>query len=242
MLNELKEILVSHTDTTDKISTIKLKVLLQFHREKFGLRSSNVLFPPVEIGSITLVDQVVLLSLIDITGARNILEIGTYLGYTTRMLVENTDSASIYSVDLPNQQKGTSEHFEYKRVLLDGDYNDDYLRTVQNQEGEVYLEGLSNDDRSRITLIKRDSTTMDYKKEVGELDFAFIDGGHDIGTVAKDTALVLEAMPRGIIVWHDFSSDIHSGVTEYLSKEIKSRYKCVYHVQGSLCAFILVGV
>ena len=84
------------------INTIKLRDLLS-EQDKTG--SSPVirsLMPPVEIGSITLVDQIVLLSLARLTAAKSIIEIGTYLGYTTSLLAMNT-SAKIVSIDLPRK-------------------------------------------------------------------------------------------------------------------------------------------
>ncbi len=217
------------------VKTIKLRQLLEPHREAFGVRPTKMLFPPVEIGSVTLVDQIVLLSLMDFCTPKRIVEIGTFLGYTTRMLLENSSDAIIYSVDLPQGDSTTQNGFDLARVLNDGDYNDRYLTQQRKLIGETYLADLPESILARLRLIRQDSTTLNYADDIGRIDFAFIDGGHDLETVAADTACIRQAVKNGVIVWHDYSSGIHSGVTEFLSNE--DNCSEVFHVAGSLCAF-----
>ena len=238
MLSEFFEFLPKNNNT---IQNIKLRNLLEFHRQYFGLRSTRLLFPPIEIGSITLVDQIVLLALMDICAAKTILEIGTFQGYTTRMFLENCSSASkVISVDLPRVDDIDHENFDKDLILSDGDYNDRYLTSLRDLKGEIYLKDLDQSYFNRLLLVKQNSTTIDYKTLYGDIDFAFIDGGHDINTVRMDTQRVRNAVKLGVIVWHDFSSNIHSGVTHFLENENEN--SSIFHVTGSLCAFEIRGV
>ena len=227
-----------HGESSGCINEIKLRDLLQAYAEEFGLRSYQAMFPPVEIGSITLVDQVVLISLLDMIRPRNILEIGTFKGYTTRLLLENSDiQSSLASVDLPRDATQGIAEKSLEGALKDGNYNDDFLRIRQRDDGEVYLKDLSAENLARLNLIKVDSTKIDYSDYFSSLEYAFIDGGHDYNTVKTDTEKVLDVLTEGVILWHDYSSGIHSDVTTYL-QDICADMN-IYHVKGSLLAFTL---
>ncbi len=223
-------------DASTGINYVKLKTLLSSHGE---LNSSPVirsLMPPVEIGSITLVDQIVLILLAKIVEAKSVVEIGTYLGYTTALLAMNT-KASIYSVDLPKVEKSV-KNFDSNLILNNGEHNDDYLRSEQNKRGEIYLNHLSHEERRRISLVKADSTSIDFKKEFGIADFVFIDGGHEKSIVKSDTLNARSVVKKGVIIWHDFGSKIHNDVTNFLMEESDRK---IFHVLGSLCAFEVIG-
>ena len=119
------------------VNDIKLKTLLfELENKKLSpvIRS---LMPPTEIGSITLVDQIVLLSLAKLISAQRIVEVGTYLGYSTALFAMNIN-AQIFSIDLP-KAKHELRGFEEGLVLTDGNYNDDFLRSEQNDKGEIWL-------------------------------------------------------------------------------------------------------
>ena len=122
------------------MNNIKLKALLSEQEDKNFSPVIRSLMPPLEIGSITLVDQIVLLSLAKLISSKRVVEIGTYLGYSTALLAMNTN-ATIFSIDLPKitPSDGT---FEEELVLSDSNYNDDFLRSEQNKKGEIYLDFL----------------------------------------------------------------------------------------------------
>lgn len=218
------------------INEIKLKVLLTEH-EKLNINPLiRTLMPPSEIGSITVVDQIVLLSLIRLTSPRRIIEIGTYLGYSTALLAMNS-SAQIFSIDLPKVEM-TRNSFDEQLVRSDGNYNDDFLRSEQNKRGEIYLDYLSSEERGRISLIKSDSTLINFQEEFEYADFIFIDGGHESSIVEKDTLNARSIVKNGVIVWHDFGSKIHNDVSSFLLGETDRK---IFHVLGSLCAFEFIG-
>ena len=218
------------------INNIKLRALLS-EQEKQNLSPvMRSLMPPVEIGSITLVDQIVLLSLAKLISAERIVEIGTYLGYTTALFAMNTN-AKIFSIDLPKTVQD-DETFKEELVLRDGNYNDEFLRSKQNKEGEIYLNFLSDDELENISLIKADSTSINFSKEFEFADLVFIDGGHERSIVEKDTLNARSIVKNGVIVWHDFGSTIHNDVSSFL---LQAKDRKIFHVLGSLCAFEFIS-
>jgi hypothetical protein len=217
------------------IQSIKLRNLLEIRDPAYETREIKTMFPPVEIGSITLVDQVTLLVLIELINPERILEIGTYQGYTTKLFAINSTAKEIISVDLPQLKPNSFGEFDNDKILVDGNYNDEYLRHIQNITGTKYLRDLCETDMERVRLIKCDSTKLDYDQHVGLIQFAFIDGGHTYEIVKNDTENVLKKIKSGVIVWHDYNSTIHSGVTSFL--EEYSQANQIFYVQGGICAF-----
>ena len=220
------------------INEIKLKTLLEARKNLKKPDSFKSLFPPIEIGSITLVDQVVILSLLQIFNPKKIIEIGTYLGYTTALLAMNTKEAEIYTIDLPKQKNSEKYEFSLDKILTTDSDNDKYLINNQNTHGEIYLSNLSKSGISRIHLIKRDSKELNFYEFFKSSDLIFIDGGHDYETIEKDTINSRSILKKGVIIWHDFNSSIHSDVTLYLKKQKNHK---IFHITGSLCAFEIIG-
>lgn len=239
-INSMRQLIgFSESYPSNSIHTIKLRNLLEMRDPLNELKQIRTLFPPIEVGSITLVDQITLLALIELVDPERILEIGTYQGYSTRLFLNNSNAQEIISVDLPEFSNEKEVAVDKERVLQDGDYNDDYLRLIQNKSSGKYLNGLGESERLRLKLIKCDSTKLDYKEEVGTIEFAFVDGGHHFDIVTQDTCNVINQIKSGVIVWHDYSSAIHSDVTKFLAEHSKKNQ--VFYVLGSLCAFQIIG-
>ncbi len=220
------------------IHSIKLRNLLELRNPAYSAREIRTMFPPIDIGSITLVDQITLLSLIEMVEPKRILEIGTFQGYTTRLFAKNSSAKEILSIDLPPSEAGACETTDGKRILTDGNYNDDYLRAIQNTTGAKFLKDLSDTDKARLKLIKSDSTRLNFDEIVGPIEFAFIDGGHSYEIIKQDTQNILGQMDTGVVVWHDYNSAIHSDVSAFLNDYSKENQ--LFYVQGGLCAFQIV--
>ncbi len=220
------------------VNEIKLKELLTIRSKVHECPKINTLFPPVEIGSITLVDQIVLLSLAQIIDPKKVVEIGTYLGYSASILAMNLKNAEIYTIDLPKSDEVESLQVDRDSIYEDGAQNDNYLRKKQNLDGEVYLENLSDAELKRVELIKADSTKLNFAEAFGNVSFVFIDGGHESHIIEKDTLNARSVVSKGVIIWHDFGSNIHTDVTDFLSAQ---KDRKIFHVLGSLCAFELIG-
>ena len=220
------------------VNEIKLKELLTIRSEVNECPKIHTLFPPVEIGSITLVDQIVLLSLAQIIDPKKVVEIGTYLGYSATVLAMNLKNAVLYTIDLPKGDDVHNLKVDHGSIYEDGAENDNYLRKKQNIDGEVYLDNLSESELQRVELIKADSTKLNFSETFGDVSFVFIDGGHESHIIEKDTENARSVVSKGVIIWHDFGSGIHTDVTDFLNTQ---KDRKLFHVLGSLCAFELIG-
>ena len=215
------------------INEIRLRDLLAIRENVNDDPFIRSFFPPIGMGSVTLVDQIVLLALAQITTPEKIIEVGTFLGFTTSLLSMNT-SAKIVSIDLPQTSELKELKYNDELIEVDGNHNDDFLRKQQALKGEMYLEFLTKEQRERVELVKADSTTIDFRSEFDQADFVFIDGGHEKSIVEKDTTNARSLVSEGVIIWHDFGSNIHDDVTEFLKQQSGHH---IFHVIGSLCAF-----
>lgn len=226
---------LSELITTSKrgINEIKLRKLLSIREESNGSPLIKTMFPPIGMGSITLVDQIVLLTLAKILEPKKIVEVGTFLGFTTALLAMNTD-AKIFTIDLPTSENVIDLEYDETLIEVDGNENDNFLRKKQVLNGEVYLQNLSKEERQRVVLSKADSTSINFLNEFGDVNFVFIDGGHEKSIVETDTFNARSIVNDGVIIWHDFGSNIHNDVTQYL---IKEKDRKIFHVKNSLCAF-----
>jgi predicted O-methyltransferase YrrM len=226
---------------TSGIHNIKLKSLLEIGEELSIPKTYTASLPPIDIGSITLVDQVVLVLLAKIVQPAKVIEIGTYKGFTTRLFIENLpDTCEVVTIDLPHDLTQHLTEGDLKGALSSAELNDDYLRKRQEMDGEVYLASITDEQKARLRLVKQDSTKIDFASAFGSAEMIFIDGGHEHGIVEADTRNAFNIVKRGVIVWHDYSSNIHGDVTEFLGEFSKSH--AVFHVANSLIAFSLVGI
>jgi len=207
--------------------------------------SMKINVPSSDIGSVTLLEATILVSVVKLIKPRKIFEFGTFLGYSTSLLVENSaDDCAAYSLDLGDSHVSDKplESFAKADVQSDGNINDEYLRGAQGARGPHYTTALSAADRSRLCLLKQDSRTFDPADHGldGSVDLVFIDGGHDTETVTIDTANARKMVgDSGIIVWHDFNSGIHGDVTTFVNALAK--HEIVICVQHTMLAILLVG-
>lgn len=222
------------------IHVLKLRALLELGDELKIPKEYVANLPPIEIGSITLVDQVVLVLFAKLIKPRKIVEIGTYKGFTTRLLLENTaDDCEVVSIDLPREMTAHLAETDERSALTSAERNDDYLRKRQALDGETYLQSITDAQAERLTLVKHDSTKLGFKEAFGSAGMVFIDGGHERHIVEADTRNAFDIVESGVVVWHDFASNLHGDVSSYLADF--SRTRAVFHVANSLVAFSFVN-
>jgi len=207
--------------------------------------SMKINVPSSGIGSVTLLEAAALVSLVKLVKPRKIFEFGTFLGYSTALLVENSaDDCAVHSLDLGDGHVGDKPLAAFAEADLrsDGDINDEYLRGAQGARGPHYTTSLSAADRSRLCLLQQDSRTFDPAAHGldGSVDFVFVDGGHDTETVTIDTANARRMIgDSGVIVWHDFNSTIHGDVTTFVNG--LAQHEVVVCIQHTMLAILLVG-
>jgi predicted O-methyltransferase YrrM len=136
-----------------------------------------------------------LLGLVKYSGAKKILEIGTFDGSTTLNLAANTPAdAQIVTLDLPPNEPNDPA------LATPKEYQNKTRKTV----GEKFR---GSPFAKKITQVFGDSAAIDWSELPGPFDLIFIDGCHYYSYVAADTNNALKHIrPGGLIVWHDYSN------------------------------------
>lgn len=219
------------------IIKVKPRVLLSLIEKKYkNPVKINFQLPSSEIGSITTLEGAMLVALIKLLNPEKIFEFGTYLGYTTSLLLENSN-AHVYSIDLPGEKSDffKDDFFDRNIILQNDEYNDKFLTARAVSTGPYYLK--FSIENSKLHLIKQNSLNFipaSFQLEK-QTDFIFIDGGHTLAIITSDTNQSLKMISeRGLIAWHDFSSALHTKVSEFLINF--SRSNQILHIESTMLA------
>ena len=186
-----------------------------------------------------------MVSAVKMTRPKAIFEFGTFLGYSTALFARNVErGVKIWSIDIGDGDfaSDVNSQFSSDQIMSDANTNDSYLRKLQHDQGTVYLSALSETLRSCVRLIRQDSRKLDVVSLGlnGEVDFVFIDGGHDMATIESDTENAFRMIGEsGVVIWHDYQSTVHSEVTEFVDRFAADR--TVLHVESTLLAICPVG-
>ena len=247
MIDSLKDYL--HDKPDNGLSTIKPRVLLTYLENTNQIDELVAMpFPPSILGSIPVFDALMLAGIVRVVKSKRVLEFGTFLGYSTRIILENSlDNCDIVTIDLPHGAEQGNLSLEVTESALHSNpsLNDDFLRQYQFINGPRFLNNLSDDQIKRLHLVKADSRKVDatelVEKAGGYFDLIFIDGGHDMETISSDTALAIQvASKNATIVWHDYGSTIHTSVTDFLMG--MSANKRIIAIAGTLLAMCHLGL
>jgi hypothetical protein len=179
---------------------------------------------PTARPGIHILETCLLVAAARIVDARKYCEFGTYLGQTTLNLMRNAHpDATITTIDLPApiEHEGAADqevsdwHFAAPRMMFEGT---EYER--------------------RISRLLMDSRTWLYGGP-HDVDFVFIDGGHDFPTLDADTLNAFHMLkPGGVIAWHDYGNGDCQRLTEYLDG---LEHPCV-HVAETMLVFHFDGL
>ena len=154
-----------------------------------------------------------------------VLEIGTYMGHTARMMAENCPNAIIHTLDLPPDFDASQDAVEMPK--------DDHHLIQKRQVGREFA-GLPCAQRIRQHF--SDSATWDFG-QAGGATFFFIDGAHTYEYVKNDTNKCFELSGgRGTFLWHDVD-DRHPGVLRYLCELRQSGKDIVRFVNSQLAYY-----
>jgi|SRR5581483_698999 len=152
-----------------------------------------------------------------------VLEIGTFDGFSTYHLAKNCpDNAVVYTLNLPLENTVTLDANEA--------YRDQFTHEALGRHGlgAVYK---ASDVSHKVVQLFGDSTKFDFTPYHGQIDLAFIDGGHTYDIVKSDTENVFKMLSdRGVVLWHDFDVQ-HYDIYRYL-RELARGLK-VMHIQGT---------
>jgi hypothetical protein len=178
-----------------------------------------------ELGTLPAHEIMTLLAILVAESPSEVLEIGTFMGHTTRQMAENLESATIHTVDLPEDYAkdldSRQDIAEIDRHLIAG-------RTV----GREYK---SSPCAIRIKQHFADTAKWDFR-EAGNPTFFFIDGAHSYEYCKNDSEKCYELCGgRGVFLWHDLEW-VHPGVIQFLN-EWRKMGRDVRRIEGTVIGY-----
>lgn len=140
---------------------------------------------------------------------RTVLEFGTYLGVSAYAMALNAPEGSrIFTVDLPDETQGSA------RAELDA-LDQHHVATSRHRVGEAFL---GTAVEGRITQLRADSLSFRAETVVQDVDFVYVDGGHSLPVITRDTENAFRVLSaQGTIVWDDYFH-LYPDVVEFLDQ------------------------
>lgn len=166
-----------------------------------------------------------LLSILAAENPAEVLEIGTFMGHTTRQMAETLPAAIIHTVDLPEKfiAQGQPE-----QDLPKDDFHLINCRSVGR-------EFKGHPAASRIRQHFGDTAQWDFR-EAGQPAVFFIDGSHTYEYCKNDSEKCLElGGGRGVFLWHD-CDDYHPGIVTFLA-EWRRQGRDIQRIAGASLAY-----
>ena len=145
-------------------------------------------------GGIAPVERFLLVQLLRYFQPKLLLEVGTYRGTTTRLMLDSLNPvARIYTIDLPLDRQ-----FEQTASATDQPLIED---------PKVGVDYLSHPLAGQVTQILGNSLEPSTWQQVpSNIEFAFIDASHSYEAVRKDTQQVFgKIAPEAVVIWHDYT-------------------------------------
>lgn len=165
-------------------------------------------------GGSGVLDYLFLKQIAIISGCKEYLEVGTYIGESINILTDCCEK--LYSVTLPK------------------DSLKEYFIRSKNPD---YTERLS--DNAKITHYYMDSKLFDYSKHADTVDLYFIDGDHSYQGVYHDTKNIFTCKKRdAIVIWHDFKlsmNEYRDEVIQAVQDALGRDFDNVYVTDNNLC-------
>lgn len=186
--------------------------------------------PVAADGNVTLLELLILATLVRHAHPRALFEFGTFDGRTTLNLAANApNDAVVHTLDLPLE-------------LVDDARANPFGDTKFAGKAKTGAKFLATPFATRIHQLLGDSATFDYASYAGAIDFVFIDGAHSPLYVASDTknARTMARDTNTIFAWHDYRSSCE-GVTTVLNRLYKEggMWKRLRHIHGTDLAVLL---
>ncbi len=166
-----------------------------------------------------------LLSILVAEAPREVLEIGTFMGHTTRQMAENLTTATVHTVDLP-------ENFSPENDPETNLPKDDFHLIASRTVGREFK---GNSCENRIKQHFADTAKWDFR-EAGQPTFFFIDGAHTYEYCKSDSEKCFElCQGRGVFLWHDCDEG-HPGVIRFIS-EWRELGRDIRRISGTAIAY-----
>ena len=182
-----------------------------------------------EDGALPTKELVIVLAILVAERPREVLEIGTFMGSTTRQMAEVLPEATIHTVDLPDDYSAQSPS--------DGNIpKDDWHLITKRTVGRDFV---GSPAAGRIHQHRADTSTWDFR-EAGRPTFFFIDGSHTYEHAKHDSEQCYALCGgKGVFLWHD-CDPTHPGVMRALS-EWRALGRDVRRIAGTTLGYWKAG-
>lgn len=189
-----------------------------FARQNFELKCKELTF--ITGGSQTL-DYMFLKVVATVSGAKEYLEVGTYIGESINVLTDCCDK--LYSVTAaPGTEYSMRNWCKCNRLP-------DYSERLTYNEKIVHYYG--------------DSKCFDFSKHAQTVDLYFVDGDHSYEGVLCDTKNIFKNKKRdAIVVWHDFKiarNQYNMEVVKAVKDALGEEFKNVYVTNNNICGIYI---
>jgi hypothetical protein len=169
-------------------------------------------------------DAVALLSILLAENPREVLEIGTFMGHTTKAMAGNLPGAIIHTVDLP---------VDFSETEAGGGIPKDDFHLIRRRV--VGREFQGQPVAARIKQHFGDTATINFQV-FGHPGFFFIDGSHTYEYCKQDTEKCYALCEgRGTFLWHD-CDDWHPGVIKFVD-EWRAAGRDLRLIEGTCLAY-----
>ena len=192
-------------------------------------RCAMVPIPPRRgYGGVSLLEAFLLITSCKLVNAKNLFEFGTFMGSTTLVLALNSaDDARISTFDLGS---APSVH----------QHEADAPLTAMHLASKDALDFIGTRVEHKITALNGDSLKQDFSAFHNQMDWIFIDGGHDLACVKADTEnafRMIDQTKPACIAWHDYRNPAadYSELNGYLEDLAKERL--IFHIADTMLCF-----
>ncbi|HEV8448925.1 MAG TPA: class I SAM-dependent methyltransferase [Gemmatimonadaceae bacterium] len=201
------------------IPTIRLAEILAGRRPRITLPISEY-----EDGMLPTNELLTLLGILVAEEPKEVLEIGTFMGYTARQMAETLPTATINTVDLPDGFGPEGAEASLPK--------DDWHLIASRVVGREFLD---SPVAARICQHRADTATWDFR-EAGHPTFFFIDGSHTYEHAKHDSEQCYALCGgNGVFLWHD-CDPTHPGVLRALG-EWRAMGRDVKRIAGTTLAY-----
>lgn len=212
----------SHISDTRALSSLPKVRLEEILQEK---QSVIIDVGSKENGALPYNQSIALISILSKEQPKVVVEIGTFLGHTTKLMAQNLPNGTIHTVDLPENFDVTKN----KTVLKKDDFH-----LINNRK--VGREFLGTKFEKQIIQHFSDTISLDFNIMQGAT-FFFIDGSHTYDYCKNDSEKCFELCKgKGVFIWHDCDHD-HDGVVKCLT-EWKKLGRNVVRIEGTPLAYL----
>jgi len=180
---------------------------------------------PYEDGRLPVHEALALLALLTAEAPAEALEIGTYMGHTTKAMAQNLPGAIVHTVDLPPD---FAEPKDPDPSLPKDDFHLIQRRIVGREFKGQPVE-------NRIRQHFGDTAKINFQ-EFGKPTFFFIDGSHTYEYCRQDSEKCFALCGgRGVFLWHD-CDDGHPGVIRFIL-EWRAAGRDIRRITGTSLAY-----